>query len=152
MGTYDDETAALEAAIRTPWNPPTVEPYAPAPPARAAAPAPFAPPRPIGYVPMPVYRYPGPARYGYPPGHGPAAWGPAVRVSQRELSIAYLLWFFLGFLGVHHFYLGNILRGVLYLLTGGLLGVGILVDLFLLPSLTRRRNAEALGRLYPLAR
>lgn len=149
MGMHDeDETTALEAAIRTPWTPPRAEPYAPAPtpPAPLRPPAAFVPPRPIGYVPMPVYAYPGPGRYG------PASWAPPVRVSQREVGIAYLLWFFFGVLGVHHFYLGNIARGVLYLLTGGFLGVGILVDLFLLPSLTRRRNAEAIGRLYPLAR
>jgi TM2 domain-containing membrane protein YozV len=163
-GGRDEETVALAAAIRAPWTPPPAQPFEPQPPPRpqpspsagpAVPPGAFYPPRPVGYVPMPVYAYP---PGGWAPAPQPLAlpypqvWLPYRQVSQRELGIAYLLWFFLGVLGVHHFYLGNILRGVLYLLTGGFLGIGILVDLFLLPSLTRRRNAEAIGRQYPLLR
>lgn len=71
---------------------------------------------------------------------------PVVAVPQKDMGIAYVLWLFFGVLGVHHFYLGNIVRGLLYLVTLGFLGVGVLVDLFLIPSMTRRRNAEAFAR------
>ena len=33
-----------------------------------------------------------------------------------------------GFLGVHHFMLGNTGKGVLYILTFGLCGIGVLID------------------------
>jgi hypothetical protein len=61
---------------------------------------------------------------------------------DRSLGLAYVLWFFFGLLGIHQFYLGKIGRGILYLLTGGVLGIGWLIDLFTLPSQTRRVNAE----------
>ncbi len=60
----------------------------------------------------------------------------------KDVWVAYLLWFFFGLLGIHHFYLGKIGRGVLWLLTGGLLGIGVLVDLFTLPSQVRQVNAQ----------
>ncbi len=60
----------------------------------------------------------------------------------KDLPIAYILWFFLGVFGVHHFYLGKIGRGILYLLTGGVLGIMWLVDLFTLPSQVRMVNAQ----------
>lgn len=60
----------------------------------------------------------------------------------KNLGVAYLLWFFFGILGVHHFYLGKVGRGLLWLLTGGLLGIGLLVDLFTLPSQVRQVNAQ----------
>lgn len=60
----------------------------------------------------------------------------------RDVGVAYLLWFFFGVLGIHHFYLGKTGRGVLWLLTGGLLGIGLLVDLFTLPAQVREINAQ----------
>ncbi len=60
----------------------------------------------------------------------------------KSLGIAYLFWFFFGLLGIHWFYLGKTGRGVLWLLTGGLLGVGWLVDLFMLPSQVRQVNTQ----------
>lgn len=60
----------------------------------------------------------------------------------KSLGVAYLLWFFLGFLGVHHFYLGKWQRGLWYLVTFGLLLIGLFVDLFTLPSQVKLENAE----------
>jgi TM2 domain-containing membrane protein YozV len=42
---------------------------------------------------------------------------------------AFFLCLFFGGLGFHKFYVGKVGRGILYLLTGGLLGIGWLVDL-----------------------
>jgi TM2 domain-containing membrane protein YozV len=39
---------------------------------------------------------------------------------------------FLGWFGVHKFYEGKILFGILYLLTFGLFGVGVVIDLILI--------------------
>ena len=61
---------------------------------------------------------------------------------EKETWVAYLLWFFFGFLGVHKFYLGKIGWGILYLLTGGLFLVGWLIDLFTIPSQLRHVKGE----------
>jgi TM2 domain-containing membrane protein YozV len=58
-------------------------------------------------------------------------------------GIAYLLWFFLGVFGVHRFYLGKTGSGLLWLLTGGLCGIGQVVDLFLIPSMVDEANRQA---------
>ncbi|MBS5853092.1 MAG: NINE protein [Bacilli bacterium] len=43
-----------------------------------------------------------------------------------------LICFFLGGLGIHRFLVGKIGTGILYLLTGGLLGIGALVDFIMI--------------------
>ena len=50
--------------------------------------------------------------------------------------IGYVLWLF-GFLGAHRFYYGRPLTGTLWFFTLGLLLVGWLVDLFLIPGMDR---------------
>ena len=49
-------------------------------------------------------------------------------VKPKDKWTAFLLCLFLGFFGAHKFYEGKILLGVVYLLTGGLLGVGWIID------------------------
>lgn len=49
--------------------------------------------------------------------------------SPKSKLIALCLCFFLGGLGVHRFYVGKIGTGILYLLTGGLFFIGIIIDL-----------------------
>lgn len=46
--------------------------------------------------------------------------------------VSFFLCLFLGALGIHKFYEGRVLLGILYLCTGGLLGVGVVIDLVIL--------------------
>lgn len=50
--------------------------------------------------------------------------------------IGYLLWLF-GFLGAHRFYYGKPVTGTIWFFTLGLLGIGWLIDLFLIPGMDR---------------
>lgn len=50
------------------------------------------------------------------------------KASQSRI-IAFLLCLFFGLLGFHRFYTGSIFLGFLYLLTGGILGIGVFLDL-----------------------
>ena len=53
---------------------------------------------------------------------------------MKSKGIAYLLWLIsiFGWLGFHRFYLGKIGTGILWIITGGVLGIGSLIDLFTL--------------------
>lgn len=57
---------------------------------------------------------------------------PAERKSAKNRLVAVLLCLFLGIFGVHRFYLGKIGTGLIYLLTYGLFGIGMFVDLIIL--------------------
>lgn len=61
---------------------------------------------------------------------------------MKKLWIAYLLWCgcFFGLAGLHRFYLGRIGTGILYLITFGWFGIGLLIDLFTIPEMVRQRN------------
>ena len=59
------------------------------------------------------------------------------RDETHSLAVGYVLWIF-GFLGAHRFYFGKPISGTLYLLTLGLLGIGWILDLFLMPRLERQ--------------
>ena len=41
---------------------------------------------------------------------------------------SFFLCLFFGILGIHKFYEGRIIFGILYLFTGGLFGIGVIVD------------------------
>ena len=45
-----------------------------------------------------------------------------------DYNVAWILLTFLGLFGVHRMYMGKWLTGILYLLTGGLFGVGYIYD------------------------
>jgi TM2 domain-containing membrane protein YozV len=56
-------------------------------------------------------------------------------------SVGYILWIF-GFMGAHRFYFGKPISGTVYFFTLGLLGVGWLIDLFLIPSMDRQTDLK----------
>ncbi|MCC8022994.1 MAG: TM2 domain-containing protein [Clostridiales bacterium] len=51
-------------------------------------------------------------------------------VSPRRRWTAFFLCLFLGAVGAHRFYTGKLGTGILYILTAGFLGIGVLIDLF----------------------
>lgn len=55
-----------------------------------------------------------------------------VNVSVKSRTVALILCLFLGIFGIHHFYAGRIGKGILFLLTAGVFGVGWIVDIFLI--------------------
>jgi TM2 domain-containing membrane protein YozV len=61
------------------------------------------------------------------------------RGDTHSLLIGYLLWLF-GFLGAHRFYYGRPVSGTIWLCTLGLLGIGWLIDLFLIPGMDREAD------------
>ncbi|MCL2593444.1 MAG: TM2 domain-containing protein [Defluviitaleaceae bacterium] len=50
----------------------------------------------------------------------------------KSKVVAAILCFFFGYLGVHRFYVGKTGTGLLYLFTGGLCGIGSIVDFVLI--------------------
>lgn len=53
--------------------------------------------------------------------------------------IGYLLWIF-GFIGAHRFYYGKTVTGVIWFFTLGLLFIGWIIDLFLIPGMDREAD------------
>lgn len=83
--------------------------------------------------------------------------------NRKSVLVAYLLWFFLGYFGVHRFYLGRTTSALALL---GLTVVGVvlsvvaigavillvpavwlLVDLFLIPGMTSAKNNEIIAAI-----
>ena len=50
--------------------------------------------------------------------------------SPKNRLILFLLFIFAGYVGAHKFYSGKIGMGILYALTGGLFGIGLICDFF----------------------
>lgn len=50
------------------------------------------------------------------------------RAGPLDYNVAWILLTFLGLFGVHRMYMDKWLTGILYLLTGGLLGIGYIYD------------------------
>ncbi len=61
------------------------------------------------------------------------------KTRSHSLLMGYLLWIF-GFLGAHRFYYGRQLSATLYFFTMGLLGIGWLIDLFLIPGMDEKAD------------
>jgi TM2 domain-containing membrane protein YozV len=57
-----------------------------------------------------------------------------------DYSVAWILLVLLGVFGVHRFYMGKIGTGILYLLTLGLLGLGIVYDYITLNTQISEKN------------
>ena len=55
-----------------------------------------------------------------------------VAVSNKSRLAALLLCLFLGWLGVHRFYVGKIGTGIVWLLTGGVFGIGWIIDIVMI--------------------
>lgn len=53
-------------------------------------------------------------------------------ISEKSRLVALLLCFFLGAIGVHRFYVGKVGTGIIWIFTGGCLGIGVLVDLIMI--------------------
>lgn len=52
--------------------------------------------------------------------------------STKSKWITFFLCLFLGWLGIHRFYVGKIGTGILYIFTGGLFMIGWIVDLIMI--------------------
>ncbi len=63
--------------------------------------------------------------------------------------MAYLLWslWLLGFAGIHRFYLGKPISGLIWFLTWGLFGMGQIFDLFFSPGMVEEKNCQLRARL-----
>ena len=82
---------------------------------------------------------------------------------KKSLIVAYLLWWFLGFFGVHRFYLGAVLSGGIMLSVAlasmcltllvvgwiGIAGVGLwwLIDALLIPGIAKDYNLRLIQSL-----
>lgn len=59
----------------------------------------------------------------------------------HSVVVGYILWIF-GFLGAHRFYYGKAVSGTIWFFTLGLLGIGWLIDLFLIPGMSEDANFD----------
>lgn len=71
---------------------------------------------------------------------------------MNKVGTAYILWLggLVGLAGLHRLYNGKIWTGLLWLFSGGLFGVGQLVDLLFIPQMVETRNSKLTSRLKAL--
>ena len=62
----------------------------------------------------------------------PREWIDDEYVSPRSRAVALILCAVLGYLGIHRFYVGKIFSGIVWLCTGGLFGIGYVIDIILI--------------------
>jgi TM2 domain-containing membrane protein YozV len=65
----------------------------------------------------------------------------ATNQDTHSKLIGYLLWIF-GFLGAHRFYYGKPITGTIWFFTLGLLFIGWIIDLFLIPAMDREADIK----------
>lgn len=66
---------------------------------------------------------------------------------MKDMGTSYVLavlGFVTPFAGLHRFYLGRPISGILYFCTWGFLGLGTFIDLFVLPGMVREENRKLL--------
>lgn len=63
------------------------------------------------------------------------------RPGATDYNVAWLLLTFLGAFGVHRFYLGKWISGILYLLTFGICGLGLIYDFWTLNDQVNEKNS-----------
>ena len=64
-----------------------------------------------------------------------------INKDSHSIPVGYFIWLF-GFTGAHRFYYGKPITGTLWFCTLGLLGVGWIVDFFLIPSMDREADLK----------
>ncbi len=69
-------------------------------------------------------------------------------MQTKSVGLTYVLWFFLGLLGLHKFYLGKVVWGLVYLFTAGLFGLGWFIDLFTIPAQVENYNRGSRDGLF----
>ena len=77
--------------------------------------------------------------------NNPGGFGlPQTNKTMKSKGVYFLLWFFglFGILGLHHFYLGKVMKGLLWLITLGFLGLGSLIDLFTIGNAVDNYNTK----------
>lgn len=65
-------------------------------------------------------------------------------LNLKDPTLALLLSFFFGTLGVDRFYIGNIMLGILKLITVGGFGIWTIIDWFIMMKTTRQQNLQKL--------
>ena len=67
--------------------------------------------------------------------------------NSHRVPLGYLFWIF-GFTGAHRFYYGKKITGAIWFCTFGLLGIGWLIDFFLIPSMDRKADIKYKSGFY----
>ncbi|GAC1305672.1 MAG: hypothetical protein NVSMB24_14900 [Mucilaginibacter sp.] len=73
------------------------------------------------------------------------------RKNPNDILLATLMGF-LGLAGIQRFMTGQIILGLLYFFTGGVLGIGTVIDLFTYKSITNDYNRHLAYECYHIAR
>jgi TM2 domain-containing membrane protein YozV len=68
------------------------------------------------------------------------------RPGHIDYTVAWCLQLFLGIFGIHRLYMGKIFTGILFMLTGGLLGIGYIYDTLTLNEQVEECNAAPFYR------
>jgi TM2 domain-containing membrane protein YozV len=70
-----------------------------------------------------------------------------MKANNHSILFGYLFWIF-GFMGAHRFYYGKPVSGTIWFFSFGLLGVGWVIDLFLIPSMDRKTDIKYVAGNY----